>query len=134
MRKFSTKAEVVKLVDLEVDKEAVFLRGLSAGDKVKLAAVQGELISASKNVQSAANDDEDLKETAQRVLTKEQFIAWVSYTQLYVFLRWSDGKGKRKYANRTEFDELPAELIDAIYAEAQKADPEESAEEAEKNS
>lgn len=135
MREFSTKAKVDQ-IDLKVDGKPVFVRQLTAGDKIKLSDMQGELASVAANVRKSANSDdaEDLGIAAAGSLTSGQYKAWVKYMYEYVFLRWCNSDGKRKYLDKAKFNDLPSDLVEAIYSEAQKLDGEESAEDAEKNS
>ena len=135
MREFSTKAKVDQL-DLKVDGKPVFVRQLTAGDKIKLSDMQGELASVASAIrQKAANDDvEDIGAAAASSLSAGQYKAWVRYMYEYVYLRWCNSDGKRKYQDKAKFNDLPSDLVEAIYSEAQKLDAEESAEDAEKNS
>jgi len=134
MREFSSKPEVTKL-EIVLDGKPVYVRSLMAGDKVRLADMQGELAAlASKVKVQAANDDaESLGEAAQAVLSKDQYKAWVSYMYEEVFLRLCDGNGKRRFNDRKAFDDLPSDFVEAVYSEAH-AILKEDEEDAEKNS
>ena len=131
MREFSSKPEVTKL-EIVLDGKPVYVRSLMAGDKVRLADMQGELAAlASKVKAQAANDDnESIGEAAQSVLSKDQYKAWVSYMYEEVFLRLCDGNGKRRFNDRKAFDDLPSDFVEAVYSEthAVLADDEEDAE------
>lgn len=133
MREFSTKAKVDEL-DIKVDGKPVFVRQLTAGDKLKLSEMQGELASVASAVrQRAATEEiEDLGAAAASTLSASQYKAWVRYMYEYVFLRWCDANGKRRYMDKNKFNDLPSNMIEAIYSEAQTLDSE-SAEDAEKN-
>lgn len=135
MREFSTKGKVDQL-DLQVDGKPVFVRQLTAGDKIKLSDMQGQLASAATAIrkQAADGDIEDIGAAAASSLSADQYKAWVKYMFEYVFLRWCNSDGKRKYEDRNKFNNLPSDLVEAIYAEAQKVDLEETSEDAEKNS
>jgi len=135
MREFSSKPEVTKL-EIVLDGKPVYVRSLMAGDKVRLADMQGELAAlASKVKAQAANDEaESLGEAAQSVLSKDQYKAWVAYMYEEVFLRLCDGNGKRRFDSSKEgrkaFDALPSDFVEAVYSEthAVLADDEEDAE------
>lgn len=134
MRDFSLKPKVEPL-DISVDGSQVYVRQLTAGDKVGLAEMMGSMAEMAAKVRAAAPDAEDaesLGERAASMLSADQFRAFSSYQAEIVFLRWCDKDGKRAYTDRSQFDEVPAELVDAIYSEASKTDTTE--EEAEGNS
>lgn len=131
MRDFSSKPQVEKL-DISVDGAPVYVRSLNAGDKLALSEKQGEFISLAG--QAKAKDAEEAGLAASQSMTPKQYKAFVEYCYEYVYLRWSDKNGKRKYSSRDAFDDLPSELVDAIYREASSLGADESAEEAEGNS
>lgn len=135
MRSFSTKPKV-ELLDIEVDGSTVYVRQLTAGDKITLSESQSELAAAATEIRSKATNGtvEDLGSLAAQTLSKSQYQAWVKYMSDYVFLRWCDENGKRKYDQRAKFNALPSEIIEAIYAESAKLDAEATQEVAEKNS
>lgn len=135
MKSFSTKPKVERL-DIEVDGQQVYIRQLTAGDKIMLSESQSELAAAATEIRNKANSGnvEDLGQLAAQTLSKSQYQAWVRYMGDYVFLRWCDEHGKRRYDQRPKFNALPSEIIEAIYAEAAKLDAEEAQEVAEKNS
>jgi len=135
MKSFSTKSRVEQL-DIEVDGSPVFVRQLTAGDKIKLSETQGQLAAAAAGIRDKAQsvDVEEIGAVASASLSPDQYKAWVSYMYEYVFLRWSNSDGKRRYTDRKAFNDLPSEMIEAIYVESAKIDGEASAEEAEKNS
>jgi len=131
MRDFSSKPQVEKL-DISVDGAPVYVRSLNAGDKLALSEKQGEFISLAG--QAKAKDAEEAGLAASQSMTPKQYKAFVEYCYEYVYLRWSNKDGKRKYSSRDAFDDLPSELVDAIYREASSLGADESAEEAEGNS
>lgn len=135
MKSFSTKPKVEQL-DIEIDGATVFVRQLTAGDKIKLSDSLAELASAASAIKGKANtgDVEELGAIASSALSKDQYKAWVSYMYDYVFLRWCNSDGQRKYTNRGTFNDLPSDMIEAIYAESSKIDGESSQGDAEKNS
>lgn len=135
MRDFSTKPKVEQ-IEVSVDGSPVFLRPLTAGDKIKLSALQGELASSAAAIRAKAEsgDADDIGQVAASSLSKDQYRAWIEYMNEYVFLRWSNSDGQRKFTDRRKFNDLPSEIIEAIYVEASKLAGEESAEAAEKNS
>lgn len=131
MKNFSSKPQVEKL-DISVDGAPVYVRSLNAGDKLALSEKQGEFISLAG--QAKAKDAEEAGLAASQSMTPRQYKAFVEYCYEYVYLRWSDKSGKRKYSDRDAFDDLPSELVDAIYREASTTGAEDSLEEAEGNS
>jgi len=131
MRDFSSKPQVEKL-DISVDGAPVYVRSLNAGDKLALSEKQGEFISLAG--QAKAKDAEEAGLAASQSMTPKQYKAFIEYCYEYVYLRWSNKDGKRKYSSRDAFDDLPSELVDAIYREASSLGADESAEEAEGNS
>lgn len=135
MKSFSTKPKVERL-EIEVDGQQVYVRQLTAGDKILLSESQSELAAAATEIRNKANTGnvEDLGQLAASTLSKSQYQAWVRYMGDYVFLRWCDENGKRRYDQRPKFNALPSEIIEAIYAESAKLDAEEAQEAAEKNS
>lgn len=135
MKSFSTKPNVEQL-DIEVDDAPVYVRQLSAGDKIKLSDSLAELASAASGIKGMAKTDdvEELGAIAASNLSKEQYRAWVSYMYDYVFYRWCNEAGERMYSNRAKFDALPSDLIEGIYSEAAALDSDVSREGAEKNS
>lgn len=134
MRDFSLKPKVQAL-DLSVEGDQVHVRQLTAGDKVRLAEMMGSMAEIAAKVRAAAPDTDDadsLGEKAASMLSADQYKAFSNYQAEIVFLRWCDKDGTRKYTDRAKFDEVPAELVDAIYSEASKGETTEK--EAEGNS
>lgn len=134
MRDFSLKPKVEAL-DISVEGSPVFVRQLTAGDKVRLSEMMGSMAEMAAKVRAAASGTEDAEQLGQKaasMLSADQYRAFSNYQAEIVFLRWCDKDGKRAYNDRAQFDEVPAELVDAIYSEATKSDPTEA--EAEGNS
>lgn len=134
---FSSKAQVHKLDEeqVTVDGKPVYVRDMTVGDRTAIAPMLGDLSSAAKSLQKAAKAEEEgesLRDAAEQSLSPSQFQSLIEYMTEYVFRVWCDQKGNRKYTDRSKFDEVPPQLVDAIYREAQKV-TEVSAEEAEKN-
>lgn len=131
MKNFSSKPQVEKL-DISLDGAPVYVRSLNAGDKLALSEKQGEFISLAGAAK--AKDAEEAGLSAAQSMSPRQYKAFVEYCYEYVYLRWCDKNGKRKYSTRDAFDDLPSEVIDAIYREASTLGAEENVEEAEGNS
>lgn len=135
MREFSLKPKIEAL-DINVEGVGrVHVRQLTAGDKVRLAEMMGSMAEMAAKIRSAmpeANDAESIGDKAASMLSADQFRAFSNYQAEIVFLRWCDEDGKRIYTDRTDFDEVPAELVDAIYSQASKTETNEA--EAEGNS
>ena len=128
MKSFSLKPSVEAL-DIEVDGNQVFVRQLTAGDKVQLSEMMGSMATIAAQVKSQAEDDEDadsLGKAASNLLSADQYQSFMTYQAETVFLRWCDKNGKRKFTEKAKFNEVPAELVDAIYSESAKADPDEA--------
>lgn len=126
MREFSLKPKVEPL-DISVDGQQVHVRQLTAGDKVRMSEMMGSMAALAAQVRSStdATDAESLGKAAASSLSGDQFKAFTAYQAEVVFVRWCNKDGTPRFADRAEFDQVPAELIDAIYTEASKGDPSE---------
>lgn len=129
-KKFSIKPQVEQL-DIETDEGPVFVRQLTGGDAVRLNEITSKVTGIALRVRAKSGQDkvdpEEWTNIAQEVLTPEQFSQLTVLEQQKksetVFLRWCTQEGKRRFTDRDEFNEVPAELVDAIYLECNKVDP-----------
>lgn len=127
MKNFSLKPKVEPL-DISVEGDQVFVRQLSTGDKVRLSESLGQIAAMAAQVRAKAADEsaEGLAAQAERMMSPEQFQKFVDYQAEIVFLRWCNEDGTRRWKSREEFDELPADLVDAIYTESSKGEVDEA--------
>ena len=126
MKSFSLKPTVEPL-DIEVNGQQVYVRQLTSGDKLSLSEMMGSMASIAAQVKanSEDSDEESLGKTAATMLSADQYESFIKYQAQVVYLRWCNEKGIRKFTERKKFNEVPAEIVDAIYTELSTLDPSE---------